>query len=178
MNAQYFHLNIPTTIGTYQLGATKEMLDQWAQKAYELTKNSNKTNVKAQMSSYQVFDETDEYNELIKRIDKLINLNNDKLKKLSPNYEYKTQAAWTAVYREKDYTQKHRHSITHLSYVYYIKANNQSSPIIFNEANFSITPQDDLLVVFDSHLLHEVPPCTGEDRICLAGNLIMEYKTW
>ena len=139
---------------------------------------NNETNVKAIMSSYHLFRETDTFNDLLYHI--LLAVENafplptgHKVK-----FELNLQHVWSAIYKKGHYTKPHNHYPSHLSFIYYLKSNNKSSPLIFKECDFQITPYDDLLVVFPSYLKHEVPPQTGdEDRICLAGNIaIIESK--
>ena len=64
-----------------------------------------------------------------------------------------------------------------LSFIYYIRATPNSSPLIFSESNLVIRPQDDLLVLFPSWARHEVPKQgSEEERIVLAGNYNFKYK--
>ena len=83
---------------------------------------------------------------------------------------------WSAIYREGHYTISHAHSPSFLSFVYYLKSNINSSPLVFDGCDFQVQPHDDMLVVFPSYLIHSVPKHTGEDRICLAGNLNLISK--
>tara|TARA_R110000803_G_scaffold107134_1_gene175284 strand:- start:74 stop:616 length:543 start_codon:yes stop_codon:yes gene_type:complete len=169
------YIKAPTEIVTTCLGITEEYKQKCIQEAYNIgDQQSHQTNVKAIMSSYEVWKETDVYNDLLHKIQDEVST------KLNPIYDkryiYNLTLAWTAIYKEGHYTEPHHHIPSQASFVYYLKSNSNSSPLLFHGCDFTINPYDDLLVVFPSHLIHSVPKHKGEDRICLAGNLHWEGK--
>ena len=175
MYVNRYHLTTPTEVITTELNIPKNYQEECIQEAYKIgDKQKHQTNVKAIMSSYTVWDETDVYNPLLDKIISTI----DKFlpaEHLHTGLKYILSNAWFAIYKEGHYTVPHYHLPSNISFVYYLKANKTSSPLIFDECNFSITPYDDLLVVFPSNLIHSVKPQVGKDnRICIAGNLKLE----
>ena len=160
-------------ITTTYLGITQEYKQECIQEAYNIGDKQNyQTNVKAFMSSYRIWEETDVYNDLLHRIQDEISTKLNLI--YTKNFEYELKNAWTAIYKEGHYTLPHDHIPSQISFVYYLKSNTNSSPLLFEGDNFQVNTNDDLLVTFPSHLLHRVSKHKGEDRICLAGNL--NYK--
>lgn len=167
------HLSCPTVITKLKLGTPIKTREKWAEEAYKLDYFSFKTNLQAQMSSYHIWTETKVYNDLLDLIQNTINnteFNNNHIKN---NVTYNISEAWSAIYREGNYANSHCHKFCQKSFVYYIKVGDNTSPLIFDHCNFGIEPQDDLLVMFDGHLEHSVPPHKGQDRIILAGNCLL-----
>jgi hypothetical protein len=161
----------PTKIINTILDIPKKYKQRCIEEAYKIgDKQNNRTNVKAIMSSYFIWNETQVFNLLIDNILKKINLALP-ASSFSPNFTYSLEASWFAIYKSDHYTVPHHHLPADISFIYYLKANDSSSPLVFDQANFVIKPHDNLLVIFPSYLTHEVPIHKGEDRICLAGNL-------
>jgi len=180
---EYHHLQSPTVIGTLQLGAPKELREQWAKEAYNLTATSYITNLYGQMSSFYVWEETKIYDQLLKKILTIINetyIPTAYEKHLSCEehklIKYDIAEAWTAIYREGEFAKPHSHYPYPLAFCYYIKVGENSTPIIFNDLNFSIKPKDDMLIIFNAHIFHSVPSHKGKDRIIAAGNLNLPKK--
>lgn len=171
--SKYFIVKTPTTIATYKLGVPQHIREKWAKEAYKYDANNYKTNVKGQMSSYTVYGETNTYNKLLDKITETVQTNNTEIRPIEEGMKYQIFNAWTAIYRENDYARAHHHCTAMLSFVYYIKVGAKTSPLKFTQCQFQIEPEDDLLIVFDSALVHEVPPHKGEDRIVLAGNITL-----
>ena len=171
MDINRHYLKAPTEIVTTTLGIPEEYKQQCIQEAYKIgDKQGKQTNVKAIMSSYWVWKDTIVYDLLIKNI---LSKSKAILPILDERYEYKLLTCWSAIYKDGHYTVSHSHLPSVISFVYYLKANDNSSPLIFDGCSFEVQPYDDLLVVFPSYLMHNVPKHYGEDRVCLAGNLSM-----
>ena len=162
----------PTEVITTTLGIPEDYKQQCIQEVYKigdsLNRKDNYTNVKALRSSYRVWEETSIYNPLLGRIMGKVNMS---LPVEDNKYEYGLENCWTIIYKEGHYTVPHLHIPAQISFVYYLKANDNSSPLVFDGCDFKIYPHDDLLVIFPSYLTHSVPKHMGEDRICIAGNL-------
>ena len=149
----------------------KEYHQKCIQETYRIgDQQSQDTNVKAIMSSYTIWQETDVFNPLISKIEEAINKG---YPQIDARYNLKTENAWFCIYQNGHYTPSHHHHPSTLSWIYYLKTHEDSSPLIFDKSNFEITPQEGLLVMFPSHLFHSVPKHEGKDRICLAGNCVL-----
>ena len=175
MEINRHHLKSPVEIVTTKLGIPLNYKQQCIDEIYKIgDKQNNQTNVKAIMSSYWIWDDTDVLNPLMKEIlntiSKLFPIKDD-------TQQYKLIDCWSTIYKKGHHTVPHKHKHYPISWVYYLKSNPNSSPLVFNECNFHIPPEDDLLVVFPNHFIHSVPTQTdNEDRIGLAGDVILELK--
>lgn len=165
------HLKSPVEIITTQAGIPQEYKQQCINEIYKIgDKQNNQTNVKALMSSWEIWNETKVLNPLIDKITTIT----DKLVYVGEDFKNELKHCWSAIYKNGHYTVPHTHTPSHFSFIYYLKADNESSPLIFDEVDFSLYPQDDMLVIFPSYLTHSVPTQNiGEDRICLAGNIVI-----
>jgi hypothetical protein len=170
----HYHIQSPTQVITTQLGILQEYKQKCIKEIYRLGDSQNQqTNVKAIMSSYHIFNESEVFNILINNIkitiDKCFPI-------LDIRYEYFLENTWSAIYKKGHYTISHNHAPSQISFVYYLQSSGNTS-LIFDGCNFRINPIDDMLVVFPSHLWHSVPKHTEEeDRICVAGNLVFNLK--
>jgi hypothetical protein len=152
-----------------QLGIPENYKHECIDEIYKIGNSiDDYTNLKAIRSTYHIWEETEVLNLLL---DKIIDTISELLK-----YDCKLANAWSAIYQKGHYADKHDHKPTFLSFVYYLKSPNEKTPLVFDN-NFSITPKDDTLIIFPSHLKHSVPIHEDkEDRICVAGNL--EHKEY
>jgi len=122
--------------------------------------------------------------------------------------EWTTDQVWGAAYNKGDYAQTHTHGKNRISWVYYLSCCNNCAPLLLEEAESEeasahydhlydekalmgytrnlchakeIIPETNLLVYFNSEVVHEVPEqkCNHE-RIILAGNVSKDSKmmTW
>jgi hypothetical protein len=164
------HLTTTTEIVTTYLDIDPKYKQECIKEAYTLGDSMNlSTNVKAIMSKYDVFNQTKVYNPLFHHI---IEKANQILPPYDKKFKYQLVEAWTAIYKKNHYANSHQHLPRITSFVYYLKTTQNSSPLNFPHCNFSISPEEDLLVIFPSYLHHSVPIQTEEeDRICIAGNL-------
>jgi len=169
MNIHEHHLKSPTQIITTQLGIPQEYKQHCIKEIYSLGDSMNQqTNVKAIMSSYKIWEETNILNQLINNIKITID---ECYPPKNKKFKYNLVDAWSAIYKKSHYTIPHNHLPFQVSFVYYLQSSGYT-PLVFDECNFQINPTDDMLIVFPSNLIHSVPEHTEEnDRICLAGNL-------
>lgn len=171
-NINKYYVKNPTEIITTQLGIPQRYKQECIKEAYKLGNLENKiSNVKALMSSWWVYKQTNLFNPLLNQIDKKINtifpLKDER-------YRYEISNVWSAVYQKGHYTQTHDHLPFIISFVYFLKSNG-STPLIFDNCDFKLNPKDDDLIIFPSYLFHSVPTHQDkEDRIVIAGNI--EYK--
>lgn len=81
---------------------------------------------------------------------------------------------WGAVYNKGDYTISHDHIWSSVSFCYYVSVPKNCSPLVFDDINISIQPEEGMLVVFHSELKHSVPVSISEEpRIVIAGNVMV-----
>jgi hypothetical protein len=90
------------------------------------------------------------------------------------NIKYRLEDTWFSIYKEGHYTIPHFHEPCFLSFIYYLKTDKNSSPLIFDRTELILEVTNDLLVLFPSYLIHSVDKQKkGDDRICLAGNIVV-----
>lgn len=158
----------PCEVLTITLGIPLKYKQKCIEELYNLgDKQNNKTNVKAIMSSYKIWEESRIFDTLINNIGKTLASN----KPLKPKTMYSLVDCWGAIYKKDNFTILHQHGLNKFSFIYYLKASSKSAPLEFPLSNYIIQPKDDLLVIFPSFLPHSVPKqIEDEDRICIAGN--------
>jgi hypothetical protein len=166
------HIQSPTEIITLHLGIPPEYKQQCIDEIYNLgDSQSQQTNVKAIMTSYQIWNESKVFDRLLDNIQRII----DNLIKKDKRLEFKLTDSWGAVYKKNDYTIPHQHLPNNISFVYYLQSTG-NTPLIFDECNFKLNPTDDMLIIFPSYLWHSVSKHNEEkDRICIAGNLQFHF---
>ena len=169
MNSNIYHIKNPTEILTTFLGIPKEYKQKLINEAYRLGDSMyQKTNVKAIMSSYAIWEQTNFFNTLLDVIKSSPLIFNP-----DPRYKLIIDSAWSAIYKKGHYTKSHSHSPSYISFVYYLKSTGET-PLVFSNCDFELKPIDDMLVVFPGYVKHEVPiHKEDEDRICVAGNFMI-----
>lgn len=175
MEINIHHLKSPIKIIETQLGIPQDYKQKCIDEIYRLGDSMNqKTNVKAIMSSYKIWEETIVLNPLIDKIVQsvyhLFPINDSR-------FFYYLQDCWSIIYKKGHYTDPHSHSPSQISFVYYLKTSPNTSSLFFNECNFEIKPYNDLLILFPSHIVHSVPhQPKNKDRVCISGNLMLKFK--
>lgn len=172
MNIERHNLSHRVEITTITLDIPLEYKQQCINEAYKIGDSKTETsNIDAISSGWHVWEETEVYNKLLHRIMDSIATH---IPYPDKKFGYKLRNAWSNVYKKHHYAQNHHHMPCYLSWVYYLKANQYASPLVFEDLKYSLQPKDDLLVVFPSYVWHKVDKQTDEeDRICLAGNIIV-----
>ena len=169
----YTH-TVPVEITQTKLGISNDYKQQLIKEIYRLgDSQSQKTNVKAIMTNYKIWEQSNVFDLLINRVIEC----HKTMGYLDSNsgMELKLINCWGAIYKKGHYTKQHIHIPAIWSWVYYLKSNGKT-PLVFSKSNFSLDLYDDDLVIFPSYVPHEVPKHDGEeDRICLAGNF--EFTT-
>ena len=128
----------------------------------------NKSNVFAWHSDYDTHKKTSDF-------DILINVIENKLKLIAdtrPEFINKVLDSWVAIYNKTEYAQWHNHSADYCrwSVVYYAKAEENCSPIVFK--NLEIVPKTNMLLIFPSRTNHMVRKSYSDaERIIFAANL-------
>ena len=127
-------------------------------------RENHSTNVKADMSSWYLYEETTIFNTFFDWI--LETVNSHPLAPFLQNWSIGT--AWLAKYKEGESTVPHHHFPAHLSFVYFLKCSEKSSPL--NLEGVDIECREGRLILFPSLMFHHVT-ATPEERIVLAGNI-------
>lgn len=85
---------------------------------------------------------------------------------------------WGSIYKKGDYAIEHSHNPADISFVYYVKATKDCSPIIFTEpAVCSFQPKEGMLLIWDAKYKHMVPESIiDEERIVIAGNFAWKTR--
>jgi len=178
-DAHYHYLQTETPLVTSSLKLDDQYYNQCIETAYELGDSQNKsTNVKSySMTDYRVWTQTNIYNKIL---DQIMDIACNKAWRITriPN-ENDNEAltivnAWVAIYKSGDYCVEHHHGRSSISFVYYLKTDDNSSPLIFPRSNWSFHPSEkENLIFFGGYLPHAVSPHpdNAEDRIVLAGNM-------
>ena len=164
------NFKIPASIITTDITLSEEYKQKCLDAVYSLGDTMNReTNLKADMSSYELHKQTPILNDLIDKINKMSNFCPWLLHR---NCRYELNSLWSGVYKKGDYAVSHWHLPASISFCYYLKANPyKSAPLIFDGSDIFIRPYDGLCVFFPSHLLHSVPEQIDEDtRVVIAGN--------
>lgn len=71
---------------------------------------------------------------------------------------------WGADYGPGDYTKPHYHYPADFAAVGYLRLDDNASPIIYDRTS-PYYPSERQLLIFDSKLIHEVPPTQGRRRV-------------
>ena len=141
----------------------------WTSEVQEYCKNfsdcqNHSTNVKADMSSWRIWEETNLFNDFLDWALESINSH-----PLSVHLECWTiGCAWLAKYKEGESTVPHHHFPSLLSFVYFLKCSEKSSPL--NLEGVDIECREGRLIIFPSLMTHHVT-ATPAERIVLAGNV-------
>ena len=136
--------------------------------------NEGKTNVYAWHSDFFAHKQTSDFNPLIEVIkNKLWKI--DPIAQNYPDFEtsFKLLESWVGIYKQTEYTVPHDHGPVKYAAVYYAKAEENCSPIVFKttDKDMSIVPKTNTLVIFSGKAMHYVPKSTSDDdRIIFAAN--------
>tara|TARA_B100000131_G_scaffold31686_1_gene29492 strand:+ start:168 stop:707 length:540 start_codon:yes stop_codon:yes gene_type:complete len=84
---------------------------------------------------------------------------------------------WGVLYNEGDYTTPHQHAPSLYSFTYYVNAPKGSSPLVFTTSGKKIKPEVGKVVLFESRLVHHVPPNKCFERCAISGNFIWDRPT-
>jgi len=86
-------------------------------------------------------------------------------------YIKKSVGCWFAKYGKGDYAQPHDHRPHTWSWVYFVNCPKGSAPLIFSTTGKRIKAEEGKLIIFEAHMLHEVPKNKCDNRIICAGNV-------
>ena len=168
-------LNIEVDIKSTYLGMPSDYKKTCIDELYRLGDSMHHlSNVKATMTSYEIWKQTDIFNPLINKVLDTIGI-------LFPiddgKWKYQMSNCWGAIYEGGNHTLPHKHIPAYLTFVYYFQTFD-TTPLIFNDGEgLNLYPKNDSIVVFPGNLTHSVPQHNhGLDRICVAGNIALVEK--
>ena len=127
-------------------------------------RQNHSTNVKADMSHWCIWEETNLFNDFLDWILESI----DSHPLAVDLRSWTILSAWLARYKKGQSTQPHTHFPAHLSFVYFLKSSKESSPL--NLEGVDIEAKEGRLIIFPALMLHHVA-ATPAERIVLAGNI-------
>ena len=141
--------------------------------------NKGKTNVFAWHSDYLTHKKTSDFDPLIK-------IMQNKLSLIGPTnnwpwYEvtYPITESWAGIYNKTEYTVPHAHEPVQYAAVYYAKAEEDCSPIVFKtlDKDLEIVPTTNTLLIFSGRAWHYVPKSTSDnERIIFAANFVTSFS--
>ena len=134
----------------------------------------NGTNVKSKMTSWTMMKEPG-FKNLIKP---MVEFSKFVMKdKCRVNENFGIVSMWGMCYEDGGYSLPHDHIPSLVSSVYYINPPKDGPELVFPEMNESLQPEDGMLVVFPSWVVHEVPKKSfSGKRYTVAAN--MERVWW
>ena len=166
MNICYTNTVAPYSLLEYNNYEHIKQMAMWALDVGD--KQSRLTNVKADMSDWQVWSDTDLFNNFLNFLSKEIIY----LPWVEKDFKLTFVNAWTAVYRKGDFTRIHDHTPSYLSFVLCLDDGGEVHPLIFSDNNTPVELMTGRIVVFPSYVRHHVPVYYGKShRIVLAGNI-------
>lgn len=129
------------------------------------------TNVKAKMTSWEMMNEIGFKTLATYMINYAKYVMHDTYHRENDNF--KILSMWGMCYESEDYAVPHDHIPTFFSCVYYINPPKNGPELFFPELNKSVQPEDGMLVIFPSWIIHEVPKKTffGK-RYAVSANLV------
>lgn len=142
------------------------ILEQWIHFLPQMEDDSYTNLVAAKRTSYNCYPQP------------FMDLGNWVAKTFNFNYDWDTAEIeiWGAVYNKGHFAKKHGHADPDdpekrvVSFVYFVKCPEGSSPLVFSDINKAYLPQEGLCIHWDEDEEHEVPPNKCDGRIIVAGN--------
>lgn len=170
--SEEYVVNSKAKISTFNLDFSQNYLNECVNEIYRIgDKQNNSTNVKALMTSYFIWEDSLIFSKLLNTIkSSLIEL----LSNSKDKYQVSLDNAWGSIYKEGEFAVPHHHNPFHYSFVFYLKADPQSSPLNFVDSNLNIIPKENLLIIFPSYVMHQVLPNKDNERVMIAGNFSIE----
>lgn len=150
---QKFMLEVPTQLTENLLSDILNAGDQMY----------NKTNIQGTMTNYKFFETAKSFKELNKLIMEKVDIKGSKI-----------TDQWGHVLRDKDFVKQHTHIGIDLAFCFYVNAPKGSGKLVFTDYNLYIEPKQNMLLVFDPSLYHEVLPNDDPNitRVTIAGNIV------
>ena len=134
---------------------------------------SNTSNIHAWHSDYDTHRRTKDFDNLIEIIKNKLNLVRGNRGVL--NKDFIILDSWVAIYNKDDRTAWHDHGFIKWVAVYYARAEENCSPIVFN--NLKIKPKTNMLLLFPGRVRHMVERSSSDiERIIFSAGIEESYS--
>ena len=130
---------------------------------------SFETHVKARMSPWQT--QSDNFESLRKWIYSLLTTDYD-----LTGYVTLFNEMWFSRYDKNHYAEDHDHHLMWMSFVYFVKCPRGSSPLIFTTTGKKVKAEEGKVVIFPAWIRHSVPKNRCDDRLVVAGNIMLRPR--
>lgn len=180
MSLAIHYIKTPSQVITNYLGISLDYKKKCIEEISKIgDEQNNQTQVKAHVSSYDLHLKNNTFTPLLNNIISFItNFYSSPIDEGVSKLSVKLDDFWSVIYKKgyEHYANPHRHLPSNLSFIYYLKADGES-PLVFDGSDLSISPYEDLLVVFNSSIMHSVKKSIlNKDRICVVGNVSIGYE--
>ena len=169
------HILMPRTVMSFVIPLSEEKRMECIEEAMRIGDEMNhSTNVKASMSNFRVHETTNVFHEILVKTTEMMR----KAPWVDTNlFGHTLLDSWTAVYKKGEHTIPHTHTAS-ASFCYYIQADENSAPLVFDGTPLKIQPFSGLCVMFEGGMMHSVPRQEeGANRVILAGNYMFDLDS-
>tara|TARA_B100001250_G_scaffold114065_1_gene96518 strand:+ start:9140 stop:9664 length:525 start_codon:yes stop_codon:yes gene_type:complete len=87
---------------------------------------------------------------------------------------FKINECWGVLYNKGEGVIRHNHFPYAMSFVYYVKMPEGSSPLILDDEEILLP--EGRVIFFLGHQFHSVPPTSVNDRCIIAGNILYNFQ--
>lgn len=95
---------------------------------------------------------------------------------INENYHIRITSMWGSRYESENFARSHHHWPASLGYVYFVDSPENSPSLDFSETDFSVDTKKGTLVLFSSHIPHEVKPKKFDGyRYIVAGHIFLLF---
>jgi hypothetical protein len=93
---------------------------------------------------------------------------------INGNYHIRITSMWGSRYESEDFSVPHHHWPASLGYVYFVDSPKDAPSLDFTGTDFSVNTEKGKLVLFSSHITHEVKPKKFDGyRYIVAGHIFL-----
>ena len=146
--------------------------ERWIEKIRSIgDKMNNTTNIKGTMTDYNDLVKLPEFDPIK---DFALSIVKEHPRNTRADVDFEISNMWGAIYNKGDYTVPHWHWPSTYAFVYFLKSDNNSTPLCFTDSSedFFLHPTESSFILFPAHLFHHVPHQKDDtDRIIIAGNI-------
>ena len=89
--------------------------------------------------------------------------------------QFKINECWGVLYNKGEGVIRHNHFPYALSFVYYVRMPEGSSPLILDDEEILLP--EGRVIFFLGHQFHSVPPSAADDRCIIAGNISYNFRS-
>lgn len=100
----------------------------------------------------------------------------DSQNSMSESYQIRIVSMWGSRYESEDFAIAHHHWPASLGYVYFVNSPENSPSLDFCGTDFNVNTKKGTLVLFTSHIMHEVKPKKFDGhRYIVAGHIFLLF---